>query len=275
MLSPTKSALYWTCKPELDITKPSLIFLHASWMSSSIFEETIAHLLPVLPNFNFLGVDVNGHGKTVAGRKTFTLWDQANDVVELMDELKVQKATFIGLSMGCLISLRLALTHPSRVTALVLMAGTATAATPESIAGILQLREMWVATPKPSEDVMDIAVRGWGGNPDTTGARADRIKRYWQERYSGPENVDATLHSLNEREDIRGRLREIKSPVLLIHGELDETRKLEEAEAIRDELINARVRLEIIKGSGHLVIWMRESNDVSKLIGDFVKEIEG
>ena len=84
MASPTRSKLYWTCVPELDIAKPTVIFLHPAWISSSFFDETIKAISPVLSNVNFLCIDVNGHGKTVADRETFTLWDQATDVVALM-----------------------------------------------------------------------------------------------------------------------------------------------------------------------------------------------
>jgi len=70
--------------PSLDIAKPTLIFLHASWMSSAMFDETVGHLLALLPDKNLLCIDLNGHGKTTTGRKNFTLWDQGDDVVALM-----------------------------------------------------------------------------------------------------------------------------------------------------------------------------------------------
>ena len=78
------SQLYWTSVPNLDASNPTVIFLHAAWMSSSMFEETIAYLSPILPNTNLLRIDCNGHVKTVAGRKTFNLWDQASDIAALM-----------------------------------------------------------------------------------------------------------------------------------------------------------------------------------------------
>lgn len=53
-------------------------------MSSSMFDTTIAQLSSVLPGTNLLRVDLNGHGETRNGRKEFTFWDQADDVVELM-----------------------------------------------------------------------------------------------------------------------------------------------------------------------------------------------
>jgi hypothetical protein len=49
-----------------------------------MLEETVTHLSSLLPNINLLRVDLNGHGKTIAGRKAFTLWDQVEDVIALM-----------------------------------------------------------------------------------------------------------------------------------------------------------------------------------------------
>lgn len=53
-------------------------------MSSSMFDDTIAQLSPVLPNTNLLRVDLNGHGETRNGREEFSYDDQADDVVQLM-----------------------------------------------------------------------------------------------------------------------------------------------------------------------------------------------
>lgn len=49
-----------------------------------MLEETVTRLSSLLPNLNLLRVDLNGHGKTITGRKSFTLWDQAEDVIALM-----------------------------------------------------------------------------------------------------------------------------------------------------------------------------------------------
>lgn len=84
MTLPTKSALPWSCVPQVDPTKTTVIFLHAAWLSSTMFEETVTHLSSLLPAVNLLRVDLNGYGKITSGLKNFTLWDQANDVIALM-----------------------------------------------------------------------------------------------------------------------------------------------------------------------------------------------
>lgn len=53
-------------------------------MSSTMWEETVQLLAPHLSDVNLLRIDLNGHGKTTAGRKEYTLWDQAEDVLALL-----------------------------------------------------------------------------------------------------------------------------------------------------------------------------------------------
>jgi len=69
----------------LDISKKSVVFLHATFMSSEMWVDQTDYLIPKFPDVNLLLlIDVNGHGKTTEGRKTFTLYDHADDLVALM-----------------------------------------------------------------------------------------------------------------------------------------------------------------------------------------------
>src|SRR5687767_7525000 len=69
-------------------------------------------------------VDNRGIGRSVSRRKPHTLADYAADLVELLDELRLDKAHVLGLSLGGIIAQRLAVDHPSRVDRLVLMSCT-------------------------------------------------------------------------------------------------------------------------------------------------------
>ena len=53
-------------------------------MSSTMWVDQIAYLIPKFPNTNLLLIDVNGHGKTTEGRKNFNLYDQCDDIAALM-----------------------------------------------------------------------------------------------------------------------------------------------------------------------------------------------
>lgn len=175
--------------------------------------------------------------------------------------------------MGSMIALRLALLDPPRFVGLALLGSNASAVTDAQRSAFYQLRDIWLATPAPSEQIMNAAILGWGGNPDVDSPRAIRIKQDWIHRHSGAENVVPTLNSMMERDTLLDRLREIRVPVLLIHGEDDRTYPLEDAVDIKERLVNTDVRLEVIKDEGHLLIHLREAKDVAEWIRVFTQRV--
>ncbi|RHZ51860.1 hypothetical protein CDV55_103189 [Aspergillus turcosus] len=269
------NGLYWQTEAPLRKGSPTILFIHASWMSSTMWEETVQLLAPQLTNVNLLRIDLNGHGKTTAGRKEYTLWNQAEDVLALLKELELSNVMIAAISMGSMIALRLALLDQARFPGLVLLGSNASAATDAQRSAFYQLRDIWVATPAPSEEIMNAAILSWGGNPDVDGPHATRIKQDWVQRHSGAENVVPTLNSMMERDAVLDRLGEICIPVLLIHGEDDKTYPLRDAVEIQQSLVNADVRLQVVKGEGHLLIHLREARDVAEWIQDFSQKVLG
>lgn len=76
--------------------------------------------LSPLPGFKLIGLDVRGHGKSDKPhdpRKYGAA--MAADVVRLLDHLKIEKAHFVGYSMGAFIAGKVAATQPKRVLSLV------------------------------------------------------------------------------------------------------------------------------------------------------------
>jgi 3-oxoadipate enol-lactonase len=77
-----------------------LIFSNSLGTSLSMWDEQV-HILS--PHFNILRYDTRGHGKSGVGETTTDIATLGNDVLALMDYLKIEKAHFCGLSMGGLI----------------------------------------------------------------------------------------------------------------------------------------------------------------------------
>ena len=79
-------------------------------------------LLAELKDVQLISVDCPGHGTSPLPQDispSFSYY--AEQVCALMDELKIEKAVMGGISMGAGISLHIALNHPQRVKALVLV----------------------------------------------------------------------------------------------------------------------------------------------------------
>lgn len=113
--------LYWKLDGAPDL--PVLVLLNSIGTDMALWETSIPHLLPA---FRLLRVDTRGHGASDAPDGDYSLAMLADDVVAVMDAAGVQTAAVIGVSLGGMIAMELALTHPTRVAALALVCTSAT-----------------------------------------------------------------------------------------------------------------------------------------------------
>ena len=117
---------------------------------------------------------------------------------------------------------------------------------------------------------MNLSIGAWGGDLNVDSDRCKIIKRDWQTRYNGEKNVGAIADCVNSRDDVTGKLKGIRCPVLLVQGEKDATWTVEEAEITKEGLPNAE--LKVISGEGHMLIFARKADDVTGLIEGFLKK---
>ena len=68
--------------------------------------------------------DHRGIGNTTSGTEPYSMQLLANDTAGLMDALKIQKANVLGYSLGTFITQQFAITHPDKVSSIILIAGT-------------------------------------------------------------------------------------------------------------------------------------------------------
>jgi len=61
--------------------------------------------------------DLRGHGKS-STKLPFNLWDQADDLFEILKDLKIESVRAIGFSMGGMAVMRLAIKYPHLVSSL-------------------------------------------------------------------------------------------------------------------------------------------------------------
>jgi pimeloyl-ACP methyl ester carboxylesterase len=103
---------------------PDVLLVHAGVTD----QRSWTHVVDALPGHRCLTYDARGYGRT-----TYTSedqWSQVDDALAVLDAADVSSAVVIGCSVGGRTSIDLALTHPERVRALVLI-GPAVSGPPE------------------------------------------------------------------------------------------------------------------------------------------------
>ena len=75
-------------------------------------------------NHTVIVFDTRGVGNTTTGSKPYTIQQLANDTAGLLDALKIQKANVLGHSLGTYIAQQLTITHPDKVSRLILISAS-------------------------------------------------------------------------------------------------------------------------------------------------------
>jgi pimeloyl-ACP methyl ester carboxylesterase len=101
-----------------DPAGPTLVLLHA-WTES---KHAFSRLMPLLPSgVHVLAIDQRGHGDADKPTTGYALADYAEDVVAFLDAIGVDAAVLLGSSSGGYVAQQVAVSHPDRVRALVLV----------------------------------------------------------------------------------------------------------------------------------------------------------
>ncbi len=94
---------------------PWVMLAHGLATDLSMWDDLVAALSA---RYRILRYDARGHGSTSATPGDYS-WDLlVGDAVALLDRIGIQRAHFVGLSMGGMVGLGLALDHPARVLSL-------------------------------------------------------------------------------------------------------------------------------------------------------------
>lgn len=185
----------------------------------------------------------------------YTLDDMADDTVGLMDALGLERAHVCGASMGGMIAQTVAIRHPRRVKTLTsIMSSTGDPTLPGPRGDVMGV----LMTPIPSDragyvDRMvnifrTIAGRGFPFDADVIRDRAERSF----ERSPSPGGQPRQLAAILAHGDRTERLRRLRVPTLVIHGDDDPLVPVECGRATAEAIPGAE--LLIVPGLGHSLV---------------------
>lgn len=94
-----------------------LVLLHGSFCNTLLWQPQ----MELAEKLKIIAVDIRGHGRTQCPL-TQRSFDRPLDVIQILDNLGIERAFFCGLSMGGPIAIQLALDYPERCLGIILLA---------------------------------------------------------------------------------------------------------------------------------------------------------
>jgi len=196
------------------VSAPWVTFSHSLACSLRMWDGQV---VAFKDRFRILVYDTRGHGESEAPKGPYTLDMLAEDLRQLLADLKIKRTHFVGLSMGGMIGQVLALTDPGLFDRVV-FADTGHTQTPET-------RKQWeeriqTAETKGMEPLVQPTLERWF-TEDFRKKQKPAVDRIAALIRSTPvPGYVGCCHAISKL-NTTARLKEIKRPVLAIAGEQD------------------------------------------------------
>ena len=236
-----------------------LVFLHGYPLDHRIWLPVFPHLRK---DIHLIAPDLRGHGQSPAPEGVYSMTLMVEDVIHLLDKLKIEKAVIAGHSMGGYVTFEFWHLHPDRIMGIALVATRANADSAERRLDRLQTAEgvMKVGTTKVVNGMLT--------------RLTNRTELYPQLKkiMDGitPQGIAGTLRGIADRKNATPWLPQIKVPVFVIAGKEDQLVPLEESIEIAKKLPNGD--LVVIDHAGHLPM-LEDPAKVAECINDLTRRI--
>ena len=248
-----------------------LILVHGSGPGATGWSNFRRNIEPLAQHFRVITLDLPGFGNSskpnVPIDRVYSYY--AEIILELMDVLKIEKASFVGNSLGGGISLRVALSQSERVDKLVLMGS----------GGGVQL-----FTPSPAEGIKHLL-----NYYDGEGPTREKLRKFLEvmvydasqltdelieERFASstqPEIIARPLFTrsrLPKGEPLFHLLSQVKQKTLIIWGRDDRTVPVDNSFIMLNQIPDAR--LHIFGQCGHWTQW-EKADEFNRIVLDFLE----
>jgi len=230
-----------------DSNNPALIFIHGFPFNHHIWDEQVDVLKE---KFYVIVYDVRGHGQSEVGDGQYSIELFVDDLIGLLDYLKIKKIIIAGLSMGGYIALRAVQRNPERFNGLVLASTRSESDTNEAKlkrfksitllkkeGGLIAFCEPFLKTAFSESTLKN--------HPEVV----DRLRKIILKNTSL--GIVGTLLALASRTDTSEILSQITIPALIMAGKEDVTIPSSVSVAMHEKI--AKSKLEIFSNAGHMI----------------------
>jgi 2-hydroxy-6-oxonona-2,4-dienedioate hydrolase len=253
-------------------TGQPIVLLHGSGPGATGWSNFAGNIEALSKRFRVLAVDMPGWGESDAC--TVDRLDHVEAARQFLDTLGIEKAAFVGNSMGGQTSIRFATVYPERITHLITMG-----------APLGKGPTLFGAGDGPSEGLKVLIAAYKDASPENM-KRLVEVMTFDKARFATPELVKARSDAARARPEHlknyvdgipkgaplpiwadRSKVPGIKTPTLLIHGRDDRVVPFEQSLYLLANIPNSRMVL--LNRCGHWAM-IEHAEEFNRLVGDFV-----
>ncbi|KAK0489698.1 alpha/beta-hydrolase [Armillaria luteobubalina] len=271
----------------IDDSLPTLLFLHAVFYGQEMFQRQFED--PQIRRFNCVALDLRLHGHTTTDGipEGFNANDAAEDLALFMDEVRLPACHIVGLSMGTMLGISLAVYYPNKVRSLFLVSPLGLAELPDAASGRREVADVWVEGAKTGRFDMAIIFDsiygaqqlGFNNNLNSLVRALDGITVPLALKNVVPAKFEqyerGVIGFLNNRKEYsKDELSQICVPVKLVHCLEDIAYPLEYSERFMRQLREAGVTVSLatISEVPHFGV-VTHGDIVNWLLHDFIVDI--
>jgi len=215
----------------------TLVLLHGAGSNGHAWHYQYDHLGN---RHSPIALDLPGHGRSSGVEGLRTVADYAAFTLAFLDAVRLDSIIIAGHSMGGAIAMELAMRHPTRVEALLLIATAAQFNIPKDRIETWRAVTMGRASQPFNND---------GYSPKTIASKPEIIREGWGEQIQTDPRVRWGDLVACSQVDLRDRISRLENPTLILAGADDSITPTAEAEFLRSRIKGAR--LEVVSDAGH------------------------
>ncbi len=243
---------------------PGLLFIHGFPLDRTIWKHQIA----TLAGWRRIAPDLRGMGGSEATASNYSMATYADDLIRLLDRLRVGKVVVAGHSMGGYVTFELLRRHRERIAGLILCDTKAAADTPEGAAGRDEMAKL--AETKGTEAIAERMIPVLLGT-QTQRTQSQVVQQVREMIVKTPvAGMVGALRAMKERPDSTSLLASIDVRTLVVVGQEDAITPPPVARAMTDAIPAAAMTT--IAGAGHIAP-LEAPTAVSRVIAEFLEAV--
>ena len=240
-----------------------VIFLHGFPFNKSMWSEQ--HIMAQY-NIRIIAPDLRGFGNSHDDSYELSMDLFADDLIELMNVLLLEKVAVCGLSMGGYIALNAIKRYPKRFSALILCDTQCNTDTEEGKAK--RYKSIEFIKSNGLSDFTETFIKN-ALHPASFSQKPELVTNLMKMMLSNSENAYTRgLKSLAERKETCSNLDQIDVPALVICGSDDSLTPVSKSQYLHEQIIGSRIS--IIQNAGHISN-MEQPEIYNQILLDFIK----